>query len=616
MESFIRNQPKLTIGMAAHSDFNGVYFSIMALRTYHKEVMPECEIIVVDNDPESEEGKTTRGLFGWLHSDVACAQYIAMPEAVGTTQPRNRVFSAARGKYVLCMDCHVLVYPGALRKLIDFYERGDDEGNLIQGVLTYDDLIAYSTHFQDEWRAEMWGTWGSDPRGAPRFDAGDFRHSATPPEAWAWPEDKPFEIPAQGLGLFSARKDAWLGFNPAMRGFGGEEMYIHEKYRRAGKRTMCLPYLRWIHRFGRPGGVKYPLSVWYKVRNYVIGHAELGLPFDRLKEHFVDTPIPENGNRPLMPLHEWEQLIANPLNPVEWPKVAAPTFTAEPGCQSCGGGVAPDATLEDLYQVGLKTGGDINEHCPTLRALAASCEHVTEFGMRHGVSTVAFLAGQPRRFITYDLRTDPIADALMRLQGRTQFDFRLGSSLEATIEETDLLFIDTVHNAEYLWKELQRHHEKVRRYIVLHDTVIYGEHGDDGKAGLLAAVRRFLREQPQWSVVKHYRNNNGLLIISRDPQDKRALPSVLTMAWNYGRAWMKHQLNGQMASEEQFEARLTEACSLCESRVGNRCSECGCFLDEMENGQPGKATFKEAECPLGFWQAIDQRFSLPIVGDT
>jgi hypothetical protein len=86
--------------------------------------------------------------------------------------------------------------------------------------------------------------------------------------------------------VFSCRRDAWLGFNPRFRGFGGEEFYIHEKFRQAGRQTLCLPFLRWIHRFGRPGGVPYRLTIEDKFRNYVIGLTELGLPLDRAVQHF------------------------------------------------------------------------------------------------------------------------------------------------------------------------------------------------------------------------------------------------------------------------------------------------------------------------------------------
>src|SRR5438477_12942369 len=91
----------------------------------------------------------------------------------------------------------------------------------------------------------------------------------------------------QGLGAFSCLKQAWLGFQPGFRGFGGEEGYIHEKFRQAGRRCLCLPWLRWMHRFGRPRGVPYRLTVEDKLRNYVLGHAELGLDLAPVLEHFA-----------------------------------------------------------------------------------------------------------------------------------------------------------------------------------------------------------------------------------------------------------------------------------------------------------------------------------------
>ena len=54
------------------------------------------------------------------------------------------------------------------------------------------------------------------------------------------PDNPPFEITMQGLGLFACRRDAWPGFNPAFRGFGGEEGYIHEKIRQRGGETLVL----------------------------------------------------------------------------------------------------------------------------------------------------------------------------------------------------------------------------------------------------------------------------------------------------------------------------------------------------------------------------------------
>ena len=113
----------------------------------------------------------------------------------------------------------------------------------------------------------MFGKWGTDPRGD---------------------KDEPFEIPMQGLGIFTCRQEAWLGFNPRFQGFGGEEFYIHEKFRQAGHKALCLPWLRWLHRFGRPRGVPYNVAFEDTIRNYLIGWSELGLPLDSIYNHYLD----------------------------------------------------------------------------------------------------------------------------------------------------------------------------------------------------------------------------------------------------------------------------------------------------------------------------------------
>ena len=41
-------KPFLTIGMATFDDYHGVYFSIQALRMYHREIMNETEILIID----------------------------------------------------------------------------------------------------------------------------------------------------------------------------------------------------------------------------------------------------------------------------------------------------------------------------------------------------------------------------------------------------------------------------------------------------------------------------------------------------------------------------------------------------------------------------------------
>ena len=278
----------LTIGMATYDDYDGVYFTVQALRLYHPEAMKDVEILVVDNNPGGAASQTLAN----LAEQVYC-RYVAYDEAQGTAAPRNQVFREATTPWVMCVDSHVMFAPGVLRRFLDYATANPDSNDLLQGPVLRDDLMLMGTHFRPVWGEFMFGQWAIDVRGV-NVDA------------------PPFEIPMHGLGMFACRKEAWLGFNPAFLGFGGEEGYIHTKYRQAGRRVLCLPFLRWIHRFDRPKGTPYPNLLEDRLRNYLIGWEELGLDTAPVAQHFgeqlyremkeaalsVDLPVEDDDAAP------------------------------------------------------------------------------------------------------------------------------------------------------------------------------------------------------------------------------------------------------------------------------------------------------------------------------
>ena len=553
-------QPKLTIGMATYDDFDGAWFTLQSLRLHHD--LSQVELIVVDNKPDaSGSPDLKRKIEGWMQHGTAGARYIAAPETVGTSAPRDRVFREAAGDAVLCVDSHVLLAPGAISRLLAWYEAHSDRQDLLQGPLLLDHLAGVHTHFLDVWRSEMWGIWGSawevcpggdrvsviDEGGRARFIALEMGHvplssSAScgkplPDVPYAGheralielglrplgldPQDE-FEIPGQGLGLFSCRKAAWPGFHPQFRGFGGEEMYLHEKFRQLGRRCLCLGFLKWVHRFARPGGVKYPLTRWNKVRNYVLGHQELGLPLDRVHEHFV-------GGRLLSESH-WQHLIADPVGHLHEPSPA------------------PPQSIEEIYHAvrpPLARTRDLDEHMPRLAELAAECRRITEFTHRRE-SLIAFAWGQSTAsrkiseseqasrgseatIVSYNLEaTDPLVQRVRELMSSTRLE-RLDSPDVAEIAETDLLFLDTRHTRTRLSEELAKFAGSVRRFIVLHDTQLHGTRGEDGGDGLLAAVQAFLASDlgDDWFIASHSPHQYGLTVLARLPEDRPAQPILL-----------------------------------------------------------------------------------------
>lgn len=261
--------------MATHDDYDGLYFTIQSIRMYHPEILNDIEFVIIDNNPDSAHGSSIRNLLNWIKEPV---QYLPFKKHQSSTI-KNKVFELADTPYVMCIDCHILLSPGSIKKLIDFFDSKEDYGNLIQGPLIYDDFKSISTHFDlTKWGSHMWGTWATDERGTDE-------------------NSPPFPIEAQGMGLFACRKDSWLGFNKNFRGFGGEEGYIHEKYRKNGKETLCLPFLRWMHRFERPTVAKYPNNLNERFRNYYIGFTELGLDKTELLKNFPDFSNDENLKR-------------------------------------------------------------------------------------------------------------------------------------------------------------------------------------------------------------------------------------------------------------------------------------------------------------------------------
>ncbi|MEV4133222.1 glycosyltransferase [Dactylosporangium sp. NPDC049742] len=255
--ALVRPGPALTIGMATYDDFDGVYFTLQALRLYQD--LDDTELLVVDNFGCRRTEEFVR--------DWAGGRYVKATDTVGTAAAKDLVFRHATGAAVLCCDSHVLFEPGVVRRLKQWHRDHPDSADLLQGPLVYDDGTHLSSHFAPVWREQMWGVWATDPRALD-------------------PDGEPFEILMQGLGAFSCRTAAWPGFHPGFRGLGGEEGYLHEKFRQAGHRCLCLPWLRWMHRFGRPRGAPYPLTIEDKLRNYVLGHAELGLDLAPVLAHF------------------------------------------------------------------------------------------------------------------------------------------------------------------------------------------------------------------------------------------------------------------------------------------------------------------------------------------
>lgn len=174
--------------------------------------------------------------------------------------------------------------------------------------------------------------------------------------------------------------------------------------------------------------------------------------------------------------------------------------------------------LQKEYIGACNTPSDINEHLPVLKSLAEEVSHVTEFGVRHGASTRAFL-NTNCVLRSYDILHSAEVQTLfdIALSKNKDVQYIIADVTKIDIVPTDLLFIDTLHNYSQLSIELAMHADRVNKYIAFHDTHTYGTRDENSSdnIGLLPAIIEFLIKNPEWKFKEHRVNNNGLTIIER-----------------------------------------------------------------------------------------------------
>lgn len=281
---------KWSIVLPSYNNYTEVYFTVQSLRLYHN--LRNCEIVVVDNFGDIELEKFIK------EKGCGVVRYEKYTEITGVSAAKNHGIAVSRGEFILCMDSHCLIRPGTL----DGSPWSDD---LVQGPNLFNNMIDHRFEWLPQWRSGMWGIWAPGIVRPEDFEALEehckkeiavkmFKEEI---KICALPTD-PFEIWAMGAGFFACRRESWLGFNPNFRGFGGETGYLQEKYRKAGRKVWCDPRMEWVHYFCNIGRtIPFPCPMIDRVRNYLIGFAELGIDTKEMESHFASPMMKmQHGN--------------------------------------------------------------------------------------------------------------------------------------------------------------------------------------------------------------------------------------------------------------------------------------------------------------------------------
>ena len=162
----------------------------------------------------------------------------------------------------------------------------------------------------------------------------------------------------------------------------------------------------------------------------------------------------------------------------------------------------------------------IAHYMSTLNEYAQKCDSVVEIGLNQVCSTWAFLLARPKNGVSsfdIDLHHGPVkhldlseniwlqwAKHLSEKEG-VIYSATEANSREITLQDHDLLFIDSEHTYEQVDIELKLHGKKAQKYIILHDTTLF--------PAINRAVDNFLSINNNFVVDKVFNDTPGLTIL-------------------------------------------------------------------------------------------------------
>ena len=257
-------KPLLSICLPSYRNFEETWFTINSLRLYQD--LKGVEIVVLDSYGDDH---LKSHIEYWCRANKPVKYLCNKTLQDGPAAAKEAAIQACSGEWFLCMDSHVLLVPNAIRDFKKWIHLNRESNDLVQSCLLHDDLRTVAPYMDPVWSGQFFGTWHT-------MDI-----DLVPDEA---------EICFNGMGLFAGRKDAWVGFNPKCKGFGGvEEFIVQEHYRRRGDKVICLKCLAWNHLF-RPQNTAppYAMNLEDRKRNYILNFTELGMPLRGIEQEFGD----------------------------------------------------------------------------------------------------------------------------------------------------------------------------------------------------------------------------------------------------------------------------------------------------------------------------------------
>lgn len=553
---------ELTIGMPVYRDLGGPWATVDSL-IHHHHVLPQngMEILVIDNAPDSAEGKE---LARW--AKLVGIRYEPYGDCEGPAGAKDEVFRRARGRVVACLDSHVLLRPGAVTALRRHFAGRNAEKHardLVSGPQVFDHG-QIATHLDRQWGGGMLGRWALAwygpgnrliyPRELPgnRMEWLDVRACKpieTPPEfieisaaGWAGHERRlidagwyhvghrrasraPVPVPSFGMGAFACRRDQWQWFRAretaTIEGFGGEEVMLHDAHWLAGGRVIGLPQFQWVHRYLHLEREKPYRREWYdRVRTYLLWGQRL--QYEQawwrgvLHREFVASGLLEE--------QLWRRVTADPVGNVRASSAdpRSPAKRGQPTRVPAMEVIARDNPIVPLAEP--IRNDPTRPHAPRIVAeWAGRCQSVVDLSPHHLNAVVIAVSGA-RRLHTWSTGSEaafgPLHQAVPNQDCLKQFNLDCGPG--AALDQVrppaaECLVLELGERCPNLRAFLQAHAPDVGRYIVILGSDRVGRR-HSGQAYRFAIDIRVWWEtaRADWHIVEATDRDWGVCVFGRD----------------------------------------------------------------------------------------------------
>ena len=211
----------LSVVIPVRGHANELWFTLQGL--LHAGFSERTEILVVDNDPSPD----VRDVCSYFSRPFL--RYIEAGEIKGVNYPRTIGADAATGEWLMMLDSHVLMAPSSYARITERINNNQYPArSLIHCGVSFGSPVIWGS-YRLTLETNFWGDWHYPVRDNAQL---------------------PYPIAATGNWAFLTRLQDWKdygGFNPAFRGYGGDEIYLQLKYWRSGGQVLLDPLLRGSH---------------------------------------------------------------------------------------------------------------------------------------------------------------------------------------------------------------------------------------------------------------------------------------------------------------------------------------------------------------------------------